>query len=740
MTVLLHRGVYELSQPLTFGPPDSGTAEFAITYAAVPGETVVLSGGRRITNWRENEHGGWTATLPDVKTGKWFFRQLIVNDRRAVRARWPEQDGILRIASVEDDVQRFTFNQPLPWENLAGQRAEMVVYENWSITRGLVTGSDEKQLTTATPMGWIGHGNATTASPGKPVYLEHARAFLDTPGEWFLDHTAGVLHYRPREGEDPAAVTAVAPRLERLIVIAGTKETPVRNLHFEGIRLEHVDFPLPAFGYNGLQAAHYGTKVREKIYVHPVAVECAWAEDCRFERCRFAHLNGSGIGFGPGCRANAVSGCILEDIGGNGVMIGWRGTGELELEKSLDADWADPADAPTGNEVSNCHLRRCGVDSRGAVAVFVAFAADTRIAHNLIHDMPYTGISIGYRWNTMPSTQTGCIVEYNHIYDVMTILSDGGGIYTLGRQPGTILRGNHIHDVHGSRFGHGGAPNNGIFIDQGSKEFLFDGNVVYAAAGGAMRFHQSTREWHQWTDNHFDIQMAAPGKIGSALRCDGTRNFVEVGHAPALEPEQITLEAWTFLTQFPGTNESRRWIVNKNQNEWAEGHYALMINADTVGAYLNIGGGRHNVHSAWSPEGALKLNRWQHLAATYDGAALKVYANGTLVGTTAVNRKRVPGQDALAIGRRQDGYNYFKGALDEVRIYDRALDAAELRGHHGKPAPVDDVSAVQGLVGYWSFDDLAPPAPAIEEVVRKAGLEPAYRDTPGQQMQAPAGK
>jgi len=506
VTVFLRGGIYELSEPLTFGPQDAGTGAFAVTYAAFAGETVVLSGGRRITTlrWWDNQRV-WTMDLPDVRAGKWFFRQLTVNDRRAIRARWPDEDGVLRIATVEDGVQRFTFNQPLPKKSLAGQDAEMVVYENWSVTRGLVTASDVKQLTTAAPMGWIGHGDATTASPGKPVYLEHSIAFLDKPGEWFLNRTSGILIYHAADGEDPAKRTIVAPVLEQVVKIAGTKEKPVRNLRFEGLRFEHTNFPLPVFGYLEIQAAHYGTSTTERTYVQPVSIECVYAEDCRFERCRFAHFGASGIGFGAGCKKNTVNGCMIEDIGGNGVMIGWRGAGRQKAgqEGTLDADWDDPSDAPTSNTVINCHIRRCGAESHGAVGVFAAFSAGTRIAHNLVHDMPYTGISIGYRWNTTPTSQARCIVEYNHIHDVMKKLADGAGIYSLGFQPGTVLRGNHIHDVHRSAYAQGGAPNNGFFVDEGSKGFLFESNVVYATSGDPVRFNNCQREWHEWKGNFF---------------------------------------------------------------------------------------------------------------------------------------------------------------------------------------------------------------------------------------------
>jgi hypothetical protein len=112
------------------------------------------------------------------------------------------------------------------------------------------------------------------------------------------------------------------------------------------------------------------------------------------------------------------------------------------------------------------------------------------------------------------------VAEYNHIHDVLKKLADGGGIYTLGFQPGTILRGNHIHDVHRSSYAVGGAPNNGFFIDQGSKGYLFEANTVYATSGGAVRFNQNQREWHTWKDNHFDDSVA-PAIIAEAEKSAG---------------------------------------------------------------------------------------------------------------------------------------------------------------------------------------------------------------------------
>ena len=529
LTVWLHEGVYELPATLEFEAADSGTESAPTTFAAVPGAHVVLSGGRRLRGWREVRPGLWQVTLPDVAAGRWFFRHLSVDGRRARRARWPDE-GVVHLAEVDDEAAAFSLERAPPAADFGAQRTELVVLENWSVTRGLVRESDGARLTTATSMGWMGHGPATTASPGKSAWLENARELLTQPGEWSLDPRTGELCYLARAGEDPSRHTrVVAPRLERLVDCSGTPQAPVRHVRFEGLCFEHTAFALPEFGYREIQAAHYGTSRGAPTFVQPVAVACRDAVDCRFERCSFSCLGASGIGFGAGCERCAVLRCELDDVGGSGVIVGWRRDAALAGGKpgSLDADWREPARAPRATRVEDCEIRRCGQDSFGAVGVFVAFSADTRIAHNHVHDLPYTGISVGYRWNTSPTSQVRCVVERNHIHDVMKLLADGGGIYTLGLQPGTVLRHNYIHDVHRSGTAHGGAPNNGFFLDQGSKGYLLEANVVRATSGDPVRFNLSERSWHTWRGNFFGDAAAAGAGAAVVVRQAGPRVSAE---------------------------------------------------------------------------------------------------------------------------------------------------------------------------------------------------------------------
>ena len=749
ITVLIRGGTYALAEPLVFGPEDSGTAHHAITYAAGPGETVVVSGGRRIIGWQRGRGHVWTARVPAAKEGKWHFRQLVVSGRRARRARTPNLDAQpafwqLAGAGLSTDKRdhKLVLGPGLlkQWTNPAD--IEVVVIGHWEIVRKRLQSIDPAAgiVTLAPPH--IENHPAIRPRRGFACYFENAREMLDRPGEWYLDRRSGVLTYWPLPGEEMMRAEVVAPVLTRLVEVTGAAGRPVRNLHFKGIRFAHTDWPLPEPGYYGAQACvhdvvgwdalrrGWARGARRRI---GAAIRWEFAHRCGLTDGAITHTGGCGLALRKGCCDNVVEGNELSDIGGNAVMVGEA----INFAYYRNPAYVvPPAEVPRRNRIANNHVHNCGTTWHGAVGVWLAFTDAGLVAHNLVHDMPYTGISVGWMWRPIPTVCRNNVVEHNHIHDVMKLLADGGGIYTLGPQPGTVLRGNLIHDVHYSRAARQSArSNNGIFFDQASRHFHVEDNVIRDTAGPPVRFNQCTRGDFTWSGNFFEEsrRRLGPGRVGTCLLCNG-HNFLDVPHAPALEPEHLTVEAWIRLTGWPapkklasGKTDTRRWIVSKNRNEWDQGHYGLVIRHDRVGAYLNIGGGRDNAHSAWGTEGALKLNRWHHLAMTYDGADLKLYLDGAPVGSAAVNKKRTPGRHPLAIGRRQDGYVYFKGAIDEARIYNRALSADEIKDHYTRPTAAADVQPRRGLVGHWGFDDLPDPSDAIKKALKTAGLEPAYR-------------
>ncbi len=534
VVVYLRGGTYFLSEPLRFVPGDGGTSHHSVTYAGAKGEQVSLSGGREIKGWKQNDEGLWFTDLPEVKAGKWFFRQLYADGHRLPRGRFPAR-GFLKIKRVSKDYRSLELNDPLPDRDFGGHDAEIVVVQNWSISREKIVQSSPGQLTAATPIGWVGHSSCLPR-PGMSAFLENDRSLLVSPGQWYLDRTSGTLYYKAAEDEDPNSRRFVAPVLNKLLLVTGTSQERVKNIHFAGIEFEHSSWLLPEIGYAGIQACYYGTNVEEPAcYAVDAAIELGYCENLSLERCRVAHIGGSGIGIGAGCRANRITGCEIRDIGATGVNVG-----HMKVKDPLWADWSEPENVPDQNEVANCYIHDCGAELWGAHGIFDAMTRDTHLRHNEVASIPYGGIATGYVWGTQRTSQQGCRIEYNHVHDVMLKLNDSGCIYTLGFQPGSIIRGNLLHGVRFGGFAGGQVCNNGIFFDEGSKGFLLENNVIYdvdqnvGSRNTAVRFNRSSRDWQIWIDNTLQTNSAVPDEAKRLAQTAGIepafRDFLKGTH------------------------------------------------------------------------------------------------------------------------------------------------------------------------------------------------------------------
>ena len=228
---------------------------------------------------------------------------------------------------------------------------------------------------------------------------------------------------------------------------------------------------------------------------------------------------------------------------------------------------------------------------------------------------------------------------------------------------------------------------------------------------------QSPYIWQPWADEFHNLVTphSYGGKIGAGAAFDSYSSYVEVAHSPALEPDQLTVETWLWQNWPPDGPDQKRWLVAKNGNEETDGHYALVINNQSVGAYLNIGGGKANLFEAFGPQAGLDIRQWHHLAMTYDGRDLRVYVDGKPMAQTPVNKLRTKGLGEMDFGRRPDGKYYYGGVLDEIRVYNRALSPEEIKARFAAGGHAPDGDAAKAVVGYWGFDDDATwPTPGAE--------------------------
>ena len=271
---------------------------------------------------------------------------------------------------------------------------------------------------------------------------------------------------------------AVAPRLESLLEVNFTGPGKGR-ISFGRMTFAHTHWELPEGGYAGSQASFHEDRSgrgQSARLMAPAAVSVSNATAVRFGKCRFEHLGGAGVLLGRGCVDCGLGFCTFRDIGANGVMIG-------------DTAAQPPAgQTPSRNYVGRTLFEHCCQTDYGAVGIWVGIAERTEINRNELRYLPYTGISVGWRWNTAPTACRDNVIELNHIHHVLQLMSDGGGIYTLGRQPGTRLVRNRIHDIPVNL---GRAESNGIFMDEGSSEMVVEENTIYNIERSPIRFHRA---------------------------------------------------------------------------------------------------------------------------------------------------------------------------------------------------------------------------------------------------------
>ena len=511
IVVYLRGGTYRLTDTVWFDPDDSGTNGHCIVYRNYPDEVPVISGGIEINGWSHIGEGVYKAPVDQNLD----FRQLYVNGTPAIRARYPNDKGPIpasfhSIAAVEraNRIMKVNSAEIDPWaSSMAPERFRdveifMLNHFECSFYRldSYTANGAVADILLQEPERTRAFSTLLTMKSGLYYRYENALEILDSPGEWYLNTDTDELFYMPRTGENMATAEVIAPIVERLIFVQGHLDGPkVENLRFEGLSFEHTTWMLPSQeGFKGHQGGAY--EVDEKVDPRvpwprgwmPGGVEAEAASNIHFCRSRFRNMGGAGLATTFAVRNLFIEGNVFTQIAGNGMTINRHSCYRPIYGCGVwpDGTAGTPPDeryVTDGVTIRNNHVFEVGCVYTSGVGILCGFVSNCTIEHNYVHDLNYTGISVGWGWDVADFdtvVMENNYVQCNRVHNVMRYHDDGAGIYTLGRQGNSRsgdshsrIRENYIHDIQRAPIA-GSSPIAGIYNDQGSNLIRVERNVI----------------------------------------------------------------------------------------------------------------------------------------------------------------------------------------------------------------------------------------------------------------------
>ncbi len=504
--VLIRGGLYSLKETVVFALEDSAPAGGTITYAAYGDETPVFTSAVPIVGWIKPEHPSpllpeiardlvWTA---DVPAGLPTVLTLHDGNNRLRRA-WSKPFRPVAYAQATTPPNQIAFppGAMKNWPDLRNEELRVIPSCDYEMCLLPLAAVDEKAglARTTVPasrtMGRVKFMDET-------AWIENILEVLDEPGEWVFSAAERKLYLWPTRGAPSKAITA--PLLTELLRIEGTidyrgpTDKPVTGLAFRGLTFTGGE-RLPWNGGTKGELQH-----KWEHFDSPSAlVRLRGARGCTINGCRLVNTSGAGLRLDLTCLDNRVIDNEVAHTGGVGILVAGYGPGTKDENQR--------------NAVSNNWVHHVGEIYWASPAIMVWQSGENQVTHNLIHNTPYSGITVSGRtgwtsdteetfrawevtlppYNSLPGAASGSsavhrewwqarekymhgrknTVAWNEIRDVMETLGDGNGIYISGTGKENHIYQNYIHHLDGDGVA------SGIRCDNDQYETIIDGNVLY---------------------------------------------------------------------------------------------------------------------------------------------------------------------------------------------------------------------------------------------------------------------
>ncbi len=421
--VIVGAGTYYLDEPLVFTPAESGNPDAPYTIRAAEEGQVWLSGGVPLNlHWTEHVGGVWKA---DVEPAIERIGALYLDDRTLVRARYPNrQNGVYPYGGYAADA--LAPERIARWHNPAGGYIHAMHSGRWGGMHYRITGKNTDG-TLAYEGGW--QNNRPSPMHPSQRMVENIREELDAPGEWFFDADSNALYYMPEQGRLPNDLTFVASRLESVVELKGTAETPVTDIRFEGLSFAHTE---PTF----MDTREQLMRSDWSIY-RMGAVLLAGTERCAVRNGTFRQLGGNAVFVSDYNRDAVVADNLIEDIGGS--AIAFVGSADAVRSPSFRYEEFVPAaqmdtvvgpqreDYPADCIAQGNLIRYIGTIEKQVAGVQIQLAARIQVLHNTIYHVPRAGINIG------DGAWGGHLLAHNDVFETVLETGDHGAFNSWGR-------------------------------------------------------------------------------------------------------------------------------------------------------------------------------------------------------------------------------------------------------------------------------------------------------------------
>ncbi|MDR0845515.1 MAG: right-handed parallel beta-helix repeat-containing protein, partial [Tannerella sp.] len=420
--VNLKEGVYPRTFHINVGNDMTGTATDTLSFIGVSTNAyqddgkVVLSGGQKVTGWQLADNGIYTAQLPATAD----FRQLYVNGKMAVRARYPNRTDnqhfgpYFKIHGFYPDADSnfkmlINSSEISDWDKPG--EVEMVIHQHWVHSRVKISSYEKLAYANNYTIVTLGWALVKWATNDLSYFWENSLDFLDMEDEWYLDRDTKVLYYKPGAGEDINQLDIVYPVAEKLLNIEGTASVPVRNVFFENIEFKYSNWAAP----NTVPAVrcNIGVELLDGNISVSSAIQARYAEGIHLVNCNVFSTGGHGVNFISGVNNSEITACHFDQIAASGIVV----NESYQTMTSSDI------------RLSNNLIENYGMNYTSGLGYSARNTPRMIVENNEIRFGRYGGSQIG---GGDINAEMNCMVRYNNVHHVMWLHDDCGGIYVCG--------------------------------------------------------------------------------------------------------------------------------------------------------------------------------------------------------------------------------------------------------------------------------------------------------------------